>query len=347
MSSSAKNLPNPYSCSVCGGAFFYESRPLGCTRCGSENSLVKITSIDEDLVPTKKKSVAQKGTVILGNLTIEPFEPFPSGIKSFDRVVGGLSKSFAIFIAGDKGVGKSTLVTDISMLHCLADKDRSVFYASAEEPLDRFVPRAFRLGYGCGRCAEGKWCGDKKHKASVEALKTRFRGSRETNIIALHNMIRKHRPSLVIYDSIRKFRHPDIKVHSHLIHGPEVVGEIIDLAEEIKCCVIAIIRLTKDGKLSGSEDMGYDFDAIVTLERHKPKGEKKPSKRRYVKLTCQKNRMGPEGKVGWFRMTNEGMLSVGKPTKVKPKKKVVSDGSSAKARAKAKAIARRRGNQRG
>lgn len=322
----------PYACRICGAAFQFEIRPLACPRCGGDNALSLVDDVDENSAAPSKKSKAQKDAVKIGHLVIEPFEPYSSGVPSFDRVVGGLSKGFSIFICGDKGVGKSTLITTIAAKHCLkvnkkgrvsVDETKRVFLASAEEPLQRFLARCERLGF-LVTDAKGVVQETTATKHFVEIFKTRFVGSRESDIVRLHQQIRKHKPTLIIYDSIRKFTHPNVKKHSFLIHGPEVVGEIVYITEELKCCAIMIARLTKDGKMAGAEDMGYDADAVCLLSRHKPKKTTKTAKvkgvaNRYVKLSCSKNRMGSDTRIGWFRMTGRGMISVPRPGKTKPK----------------------------
>jgi len=177
------------------------------------------------------------------------------------------------------------------MLHCLHNPNAIVFYASAEEPIPRFLARAFRLGFDTEDCKQ--------------IFRTRFVGSRETEILSLIEQIRKYKPTLIIFDSIRRFKHRDVKTNSFLTHGPEVIAEIIDIAEELKCCCVVVARLTKEGKIAGNEDMGYDIDCVLRLERYSPKKKLNPlleKKSKYVTLRCDgKNRMGPKTKSGGSR----------------------------------------------
>ncbi len=318
----------PLTCGICGTSFILNHKPDSCPRCGGDNALrIVIDPVDTPLATAKN---SKQKEAMRFHLVIEPFEPYSSNVPAFDRVVGGLSKGFSCFIAGDKGVGKSTLVTTIATKHCLkfdkkgkvsVDLTRKIFLASAEEHPQRFLARAERLGF-LVTDAKGVVQETTATKHYVQIFKTQFICSRETDIRRLHQQIRKHKPTLIIYDSIRKFRHPDVKNHSFLSHGAEVVGEIVDLTEELKCCALIVARLTKDGKMAGSEDMGYDADAVIHLSRYKPKKMTKTARmkgtaKRYVKIYSSKNRMAEDTRVGWFQMGSRGLISCSGPGKKK------------------------------
>jgi len=182
------------------------------------------------------------------------------------------------------------------MEHLLASKENTVFLASAEEPLGRFRCRVQRLGYTDAK--------------SVRALR-RLQASRETDIGLLLDKVEKVEPSMILFDSLRKFTHPDVETSSFLTHGPRVIDEIVAVTEALDCCSIIISRLTKSGKIAGAEDMGYDVDAILNLERYSIKGLKTP----YVSLVSEKNRLGSEEVRGWFKKTERGLLCCNGPKK--------------------------------
>ncbi len=233
--------------------------------------------------------------VMLSDVESEDFERFESGIWTLDKVLdGGLAYGATILLSGDKGAGKTTLSTRIVMEHALSGE--RVFLASAEEPVGRFRYRAERLGYN-----------DRNGRKAISTIAT----SRETDILRLLDVAEKHKPSMILFDSLRKFTHPDVQTISFLTHGPRVIDEIVQFTEAFESCSLVISRLTKAGKLAGAEDTGYDVDTILKLQRHAPKGVKT----KFVKLGCEKNRLGREECVGWFKKTERGLLCSNGPKK--------------------------------
>lgn len=315
------SLLSGYVCRVCSGVYLRGT--LACPRCGTFNSLVSVdlksppkqgtvapvresarTPVVRDREPEESEEIE---VVSLDEVEHADFERFESGIWVLDRVLdGGLAYGASILLSGDKGAGKTTLSTRMVMEHLLADRDRVVFLASAEEPLGRFRSRVHRLGYT-----------EKKH---VRALK-RIHASRETDIVLLLDKAASVSPTLILFDSLRKFTHPDVETSSFLTHGPRVIDEIVSFTEELNCFSAIISRLTKAGKIAGAEDMGYDVDAILNLERHAPKGLKTP----YVRLSCEKNRLGSEEVQGWFRKSERGLLCSNGPKKNSGHSKATSE----------------------
>lgn len=288
---------------------------LSCGRCGTFNSL-RAAEFDlpvrpETIVPVRESAVQtapsryqsefaeDDGEELTSLASVDPidFERFSSGMWSLDRVLcGGLAFKSTIVITGDKGAGKTTISTRAVMEHVLADKNHRAVVASAEEPFERFRHRLVRLGF----------TGDKCERAIKRIMVTR-----ETDIVSLHQKIEKIEPTLILYDSLRKFTHPDVDAPSFLVQGPAALNEIAEFAQVMDCCSLVVARVTKTGKTAGSVDLDFDADAILRLTRHAPKGRKT----KFVKLSCEKNRLGAEEVIGWFRKTERGLLCSRGPKK--------------------------------
>src|SRR3989337_3693247 len=133
-----------YSCSSCD----YQSlKWLGCcTQCQAWNSFVKEESsvLFGQNISKKKHQVVSVAMHTLTDITHQKSERICTGISEFDRVIGGgIVPGSLIILTGDPGIGKSTLLLQIS--DKLAHKAR-VFYFSSEESLAQVKQRAARIG---------------------------------------------------------------------------------------------------------------------------------------------------------------------------------------------------------
>ncbi len=237
---------------------------------------------------------------MLSDVEPEEFDRFPSHIKAVDRVLdGGLVAGGVVMLAGEKGVGKTTLSTQIVMEHILRYKDAMAFLASGEESLGRFLSRAVRLGYT---------------PKQIKIAAKRIGGCRLKNIEAVHDQAKKISPTILVYDSMpRKFLSPSVKGSKAEMHAVAVMEEIVDFSSAYGVCAIVIGRLTQEGKVSGGEDYLYDLDgAVIRLNRiFTP--TKPPKKTRFISLTSDKNRFGAEDVVGYMIKGDTGLKSAGKP----------------------------------
>lgn len=300
-----------YVCSFCRGAF--ASQGLSCGQCGLDNTLQRMSGIKlvpertgapvrsslgmfEDLSLEDEDSVDCDEPQTLAEVSSEDFVRFSSGIWSLDKVLdGGFAYGATVIVGGDKGVGKTTLTTRALMDHACLYPDSIAFLASGEEPVERFNYRLKRLGY--------------KKKFHEEAKK-RIHWSRETDVTVVLEQARKIGSRFLVFDSLRKFTHPDVATKSFLTHGPAVIDEITSYAQEENVFCLIISRLTKAGKLAGAEDVAYDVDAVLRLVRVL-QGRTKTT---FVKLVADKNRLGREEFEGYFRKADVGLLCVKKST---------------------------------
>jgi DNA repair protein RadA/Sms len=272
-----------YVCQECGSV---ASRWQGqCEDCSAWNSLVEEAGAT---VFEMKHHLRSGGRdVVFAGLDSEIALPprVSTGIAEFDRALGGgLVPGSATLLAGDPGIGKSTL-----LLQAAANQARaglSVAYVSGEEAVDQVRLRARRLGLG---------------DAAVQlAAATSVRD-------ILTTLGSGPPPALLVVDSIQT-------MHSDLIEGaPGTVSqvrasaqELIRFAKERGTALMLVGHVTKDGSIAGPRVLEHMVDTVLSFE-----GERS---HQYRILRANKNRFGGTDEIGVFAMAEEGLAEVGNPS---------------------------------
>ncbi len=216
----------------------------------------------------------------LDDINIQTQERMQSGIKEWDRVLGGgvLPGSFLI-LTGDPGIGKSTLLLQV------ADRlaqDYEVVYFSSEESLQQVKNRAQRLGV----CAQNLRFSDQSYLEGIVAT------------------AKAHKPALIILDSIQNCH---LSPESHAVPGTiaqlrEAGFILMRLAKENNIAVLITGHITKEGQMAGPKVLEHMVDAVFYLQ-----GEDRWQSRI---LRSVKNRFGTINEVGFFEMREEGLEEI-------------------------------------
>ena len=204
-------------------------------------------------------------------------ERIPTGFPSVDRVLGGgLVPASVTLLAGEPGIGKSTLL--LQLVANLSAAGLPCLLASGEESRGQVAARARRLGVG----------GD-----AVSFVSGRDLGP-------LLDAARSARPFLLAVDSIQTLRDPDA---GQIPGGPSQVracaDALVGLAKAEGIAVLLAGHVTKDGDLAGPRTLEHAVDVVLAFE-----GDARAGTRT---LVCGKNRFGAEGEAAWFEMTGEGL----------------------------------------
>ncbi|HEY8226989.1 MAG TPA: DNA repair protein RadA [Pyrinomonadaceae bacterium] len=280
-----KKTETIFACQNCG----HQSRKwLGkCPECGEWNSLV-----EERAQPTRK-SGARSGFK-LRDVAAVPFTEIESqddvrissGVTEFDRVLGGgIVPGTLVLIAGDPGIGKSTLLLQVA--DQLSASNTLVLYVSGEESERQIKLRGERLGITA---------------TNVYLLP-------ETNLENMFHEIERLKPGAIILDSIQT-------VFSSLIESApgsvsqvrEVAHQFLLLAKNRAIPVFLIGHITKDGSIAGPKALEHIVDTVLYFE-----GERHHN-HRIVRAT--KNRFGAANEVGVFEMTGAGLIPVANPSQM-------------------------------
>jgi len=264
-----------FVCQECG----YESPQwLGkCPECGVWNSLkeFKVQSSKFKVQP-QRENIKPK---TLAEIRYDSKDRISTGFSEFDSVLGGgVVKGSVILLAGDPGIGKSTLLLQLALNHT-----QKVLYISGEESQEQIKMRAKRIHNDIER-------------VSVLVLSTT---STETAISA----IEKTKPSFVVVDSIQTMESENVAGLAGSI--PQVryaASQFIRTAKTLNIPIIIVGHVTKEGMVAGPMILSHMVDSVLFLE-----GEKFTRTRI---LRSLKNRFGSLDEVGIFSIGEKGIKEV-------------------------------------
>jgi DNA repair protein RadA/Sms len=207
----------------------------------------------------------------------EPERRLSTGFDGVDRVLGGgLVPGSVVLLAGEPGIGKSTLALQI-----VANVGEPCLVASGEETRAQVAGRARRLGL---RTDAASFVAGRDLHAVVDA--GRVSGA-----------------TLLVVDSIQSIRDP---ASSSLPGGPAQVracaDALVSLAKAEGMAVILVGQVTKDGDVAGPRTLEHAVDVVCSFDADDAAGLRV--------LAGGKNRFGPEGELAWFEMAGDGLRDV-------------------------------------
>ena len=274
-----------YVCSECG----YETpRWLGrCPDCGSWNTLTEQESAPAAELPEKKLKRAPGGgadPLRIDEIPDEAMLRRSTGIGELDRVLGGgIVEGSLVLVGGDPGIGKSTLLTQVSANY--AAGGRRVLYVSGEESTRQIKMRARRLG------------------ASSSELYILS----ENDMTIVERQIERLRPELAIVDSIQTMYRPELaSAPGSVSQVRESASVLMRLAKTSGCAIMLVGNVTKEGAIAGPRVLEHMVDAVLYFE-----GDRNMS---YRILRAVKNRYGSTNEIGVFEMLDSGLSQVENPS---------------------------------
>lgn len=205
-----------------------------------------------------------------------------TGIDEFDRVLGGgFVEGMVVLLAGEPGIGKSTLV--LQVLSKL--KGNRFLYFSGEESEEQIALRAGRM--------------DIRDERILVAC--------ENNLENIVTHIENLEPDVVVIDSIQTiFSDMYDNVPGSVTQVRECAGQLLRKAKEMNLCVVFIGHITKDGMIAGPKVLEHLVDTVLYLEGGKTNF--------YRTLRSMKNRFGSTNEVGLFTMKDTGLIPVDNPS---------------------------------
>ncbi|MBE7710786.1 MAG: DNA repair protein RadA [Cyanobacteria bacterium SIG31] len=275
-------VKSKYICQTCG----YESTGyLGkCPECGSWSSFVEeiLASESKTTIDLPDKNPPQKLSEIEMNSEIR----LSTKISEFDRVLGGgIVQGSLVLIAGDPGIGKSTILLQTSGELCKNNK--KVLYISAEESASQIKLRAERLG--------------------VESDNLYIYP--QTNFELIKKHIEEMAPDLVIVDSIQAIYTSTIQSSAGSVSQiRECCNSLMSIAKTNNISIIVIGHVTKEGNIAGPKVLEHMVDTVIQFEGDKYKT--------YRILRSIKNRFGNTSEVGIFEMSSKGLTEVVNPSEL-------------------------------
>jgi DNA repair protein RadA/Sms len=274
-------MAKPKSAYVCADCGAHSVKWVGqCPDCGAWNTLAEMRLPGGTVAATG--GVSATG---LDGVHFDPEERHATGFDEFDRVLGGgLVPGAVVLLGGDPGVGKSTLLQQVSGR---LQRDLPVLYATGEESLRQVSQRARRLGTG----------GDGLKVLADTALE---------NVLA---EARGNAARLLIIDSIQTMTSAELtSAPGSVGQLRECVGRVVQFAKQSEVSVFVIGHVTKEGAIAGPRVVEHMVDTVLYFEND-------PASR-YTMIRSVKNRFGATGEMGVFAMTGTGFREVRNPSAI-------------------------------
>lgn len=284
----AKKKSVNYVCQACG----YETAQwLGrCPNCGAWNQMEE-ERIGSHTIKHPQNAAAtglggQSRPIRIQSVKAEAEKRVETDLAELNRVLGGgIVAGSLVLIGGDPGIGKSTLLLQVSMQ--LSEKAGTVLYVSGEESLHQIKMRADRLGYDSAD----------------------FFVYSETDMDLIQQAINDIQPKFVVIDSIQTMTHADANSTAGSVSQVrETTAELMKIAKSTGIAIFIVGHVTKEGNIAGPRILEHMVDTVLYFE-----GEKHNT---FRILRAVKNRFGSTNEIGVFDMQQDGLIEVSNPSQL-------------------------------
>jgi DNA repair protein RadA/Sms len=275
----AKPPAATFRCSDCG---WTTTKWVG--RCGECQAWGTVEEVGTVRARTSATAPTRSPAVPIGAVEIEAAHAVPSGIDELDRVLGGgFVPGAVILLAGEPGVGKSTLLLDTAATSARAG--RRSLYVTGEESAAQVRLRAERIG----------------------AIADELYLAAETDLGAVLSHIDATSPALVILDSVQTISSSEVEgAAGGVTQIKEVAASLIAVAKSRDIAVVLVGHVTKDGSVAGPRTLEHLVDVVLHFE-----GDRQ-SPLRLVRAV--KNRYGPADEIGCFELVDDGIIGLADPS---------------------------------
>jgi DNA repair protein RadA/Sms len=271
-------------CAECG---HQQSKWSGqCAECGRWNVLHEEQVVASSPSRIDSKMLISARPMQLNEVALSTIPRIQTHIKEFDQLIGGgIVPGSLLLVGGDPGIGKSTLMLQIS--HALVKKGLTVLYVCGEESLEQTKMRANRLG--------------------VESDKLFLLN--ETNMNCIKTHLEELKPNILIVDSIQIIYKPEISsAPGSVSQVRENATEFMHLAKSRGTATFLIGHVTKAGEIAGPRVLEHLVDAVLYFEAVKQHD--------YRMIRVVKNRFGPTDEIALFQMQSKGLVEISNPSQI-------------------------------
>ena len=276
-------LKKAYFCQNCGAE--HAQWQGQCNSCKSWNTLIEEVIEKETLAlqwsETNNNTI--QNAIPINEVDTDKIPKIKTNDHELDRVLGGgLVPGAVILLGGEPGIGKSTLLLQLSL-----SLNKKVLYVSGEESHQQIKLRADRIGLNTDSC----------YLLS------------QTETHKIFDQIPKLNPHIVIIDSIQTLNTPHIESGAGSVSQIKAsAAEIIKYAKTTNTPVLLVGHITKDGAIAGPKVLEHMVDTVLQFE-----GDRNHI---YRILRAQKNRFGPTSEIGIYEMQAKGLRQVLNPSEV-------------------------------
>ncbi|MFN3596032.1 MAG: DNA repair protein RadA, partial [Rubricoccaceae bacterium] len=265
-----------------------------CAGCGAWNTLVEEAAPQAVKAPVLRAAEAGTGGARLrgaygrtrpqrlDEVALAERHRLVTGLAEFDRVVGGgVMVGSLTLVAGDPGIGKSTLMTELGRR--LAG--HSLLYVTGEESAQQVKLRAARMGVDAGA----------------------FFLFPETNVEAILAAAHDVQPDVMVVDSIQTVYRPDLaSAPGSVAQVRESTAALLDVTKTLPTTTFLVGHVTRSGSIAGPRVLEHMVDTVLHFE-----GDRHHA---YRVLRAVKNRFGASGELGVFEMRERGLAEVASPS---------------------------------
>lgn len=272
-----------FFCKDCG---YETAKWLGkCPSCEAWDSFVEEKTVQSSSKVIRPNVITLEKPQSITKVKFKEDNRVASEITELDRVLGGgIVQGSVMLIAGEPGIGKSTLMLQVA--HSIA-KAGKVLYVTGEESAAQIKMRAQRLG----------------------ALTDDLIVYPETSVFAVEKEVDNLKPAFLIIDSAQTMHRDDISsAPGSVSQVRESSNYIIKIAKALNIPTFIVGHVTKEGNIAGPRLLEHMVDTVLYFEgdRHK-----------YFRLIrATKNRFGSTNEVGVFEMGENGLVEVSNPSKI-------------------------------
>ena len=271
---------------VCESCDYQSPKWMGqCPSCKKWNTFVEETYQPVSVAKNQRTSVISDMSepVLFGEMEMPKYIRVKTGTSELDRVLGGgIVKGSVVLLAGEPGIGKSTLLMQI----CSQLSER-VLYVSGEESKGQLKLRGERLEIN----GEGVYF------------------LTETNVDSVLSHAEKLKPEIVIIDSIQTMFDPNCtSIPGSINQVKECAVKLIAKAKSQGISIILVGHVNKEGIVAGPKILEHMVDAVLYFE-----GERIQS---YRIIRAIKNRFGSTNEIGVFEMSDKGLVEVPNPSEM-------------------------------
>lgn len=272
---------------VCVNCGYETAGYLGkCPECSSWGSLVEETQFSPKDIKAQDEFINREKPELLKDIKIGEEVRVSTNISEFDRILGGgLVQGSLTLIAGDPGIGKSTILLQTSGELCKSGK--KVLYISAEESASQLKLRAQRL----------------------EIESDNLYIYPQTSLESIKAQIEEVMPDVVVVDSIQAIYSQNVASSAGSVSQiRECCNILMNIAKSKNITTLVIGHVTKDGNIAGPKVLEHMVDTVIYFEGDKYKS--------YRMLRSMKNRFGNTSEVGIFEMHSNGLKEVKNPNEL-------------------------------
>ena len=255
-----------------------------CPECGTWGTVEEISTLSSIGGAQQRTTTPSTPAVPISSIDAERTRHFPTGVSELDRVLGGgVVPGSVSLLAGDPGVGKSTLLLEVA--HRWAQAGRRALYVSGEESAGQIRMRAERTG--CNH--------DEVYLAA------------ESDVATVLGHIEAVDPSLVIVDSVQTMNAGDVDgVVGGVTQVRAVTSALTAAAKASGVAMVLVGHVTKDGAIAGPRSLEHLVDVVLHFE-----GDRNTAIRM---VRGVKNRFGAADEVGCFLLQDRGIQCVADPS---------------------------------